>query len=204
MTCFIDVRTPGSGPALIFVSSPEDIKTVLTQDGDMPYAFQDESVWYGRTLLPDKFPTYRGLVAQGQDWLEFRRAVQQDMLKPTAAQEYFENIYDLVDSVINQILERRDGDLNVADIHTLTQEYALDGIGRMFFGTNLHTLQGNQEGKKLLNLNKQLFEVFSAAFFLSQLPWLYQRSPYLRRLLRVQAEIADIGNKSIKLVPFHL
>ena len=43
------------------------------------------------------------------------------MLKPTAAQEYFENIDDLVDTVIDQILVRRDQDLNVFDIHALAK-----------------------------------------------------------------------------------
>ena len=43
----------------------------------MPYAFQNQSVDYARTLLPEQFPTYRGLPASGQDWLQFRKAVNQ-------------------------------------------------------------------------------------------------------------------------------
>jgi len=119
------------------------------------------------------------------------------MLKPTVAHEFYGSLDQLVDEVLAQILLRRDEHQTVGDVHALTKEYALDGIGRMFFGTDFNTLQGDKKGKRLLKLNKQLFEVFSAAFYLSTMPWIYQRSPYLKKLLRVQGEISAIAKAHI-------
>ena len=82
------------------------------------------------------------------------------MLRPSAAADYMVSIDQLVDTVLQQINLRRDANNVVNDVMTLSKEYSLDGIGIMFFGTNLHTLEGNAQGNRLIELNTQLFEVF--------------------------------------------
>ena len=70
------------------------------------------------------------------------------MLKPTVAHEFYGSLDQLVDEVLAQILLRRDEHQTVGDVHALTKEYALDGIGRMFFGTDFNTLQGDKKVKR--------------------------------------------------------
>ena len=90
------------------------------------------------------------MVAQGEEWLEFRKAVQQDMMRRDSAHYYIEEIDEVLDEVIAIIEERKSADKSVGNLQKFIHQYVLESLSLMLLGTRLGALQGSKEGEQLI------------------------------------------------------
>lgn len=89
-------------------------------------------------------------MAQGEEWLEFRKAVQQDMMRRDSAHYYIEEIDEVLDEVIAIIEERKSADKSVGNLQKFIHQYVLESLSLMLLGTRLGALQGSKEGEQLI------------------------------------------------------
>ena len=142
------------GSDVIFIKEPQLYSQVLANDGQYPVQVLFDTIRYTRKHdLNERF-RIAGFLAHGQEWLEFRKAVQQDMMRPKVALQYIQELYDVIDSVENKIggISKADGKLE--DILALTKEFTLESIAVIFYGKRMHVLDvDSQLSQGLIDAN---------------------------------------------------
>ena len=144
------------GFEFLILTDPEDGKLLLSKDGRLPVIPAFEPIARVRKDYL-KFKTV-GLVGSGEQWLELRQKVQQDMMRPRSAMFYINDISNIVDEVIEKIEITKDNK-NGLVVTNLLYEYALEGIGVMFIGTKLGVLQGSHYGVEMIQKVTRLFQL---------------------------------------------
>ena len=99
--------------------------------------------------MADIFGETSGLIAQGEQWYRFRRAVPQDMMRPTSALYYIDDIETVALEFTDKVIAARDEKENV-DIGMLCKEFSLDAISCIFLGGKIGALSGSEDAKKLI------------------------------------------------------
>ena len=169
---------------------------VLANDGQYPFqVFFDAAGYIRKHDLKDRYPT-AGLFAQGQDWLDFRKNVQQDMMRPISALYYIQDLNDVVDSVETKIDCCCDTNGNLDDIMVLSKQFALEAIAVMFLGKRLHVLEGNPLGDKLIDANYRFVKAVQGTNFLP--PAIAKWIPAYKDLVLASRDIADITDECIR------
>ena len=152
---------------------------------------------YRKNELRERYPDDTvGLFSQGEEWLSFRQAVQQDMMRPKSALFYIDQINDIIDTVDAEIERQRKGkDNTVEDVLELTRRYALDSVGLIFLGESLRVVEGSELGLRLLDADNRFMTAFGYTF---NLPLkLAQLTPHYGRMVKAGEEILDITETCI-------
>lgn len=143
-------KTTFFGDTFLNIHNPEDVKTLLANDGTKPIipGFDNftrirkdhQSEFFGKT---------RGLISQGDEWYKFRQAVQQDMMRPKSALYYIDEIEEIAVEFTDKVAAEKDEKGNV-EIGKFCQEYALDSISCIFVGGRIGALRGSEDGKAMI------------------------------------------------------
>merc|ERR1719391_1986746 len=125
---------PGKGQDIVYVTTPEDARHLLSMDGPMPIlpAF-DKIETIRKKDLKHIFQT-PGLLSHGESWAEARKAVQQDLMRPKSALFYIEELNETTEELVAKILKDLDANGETTKINDTLQRYALEATGIMFIG----------------------------------------------------------------------
>ena len=146
--------------------------------------------------LKTYFPETVGMMAQMEEWQEFRQAVQQEMMRPRSALFYINEIEDIAKVMVHKINEKKDdkGDLNTARI---CQEYALESINVIFLGSKVGVLEGSAEGSAMINNTEIIIkEIEKMSYYPNQL--LGYEFNWYKRLVQANKDLMEVNNKHIK------
>ena len=190
---------PGKGNDIVFLSKPDTVKQVLRNDVKYPVNIAVDSVGHlRRTDLKHRYPSGPGLLGQGQEWWEFRSAVQKDMLRPSSALHYITGVNNVTEKLIGRIDKEISVDRSqnkVRKIEGLTKEYAMEAICMSFLNNGLGILDGKPLGRRLLAANNNFFHGVLAGWFLP--PKHAKWNPKYRSMLEAANTIIDITDGCI-------
>jgi len=196
----VKVGVPGFGDQL-FLYSPDDGESLLRHDGIMPIIPSFEPLGYYRKFIrKDLFPD-PGLLCQGEDWLKFRKAVQQDMMRPKSAMYYIKDIEEISEEFISLLLneKKENGDIVVSGS---THKWALEATACIFLGTRLGCLNtvenSSSDAKPML---ENIIKMFDSAFKIALWPavWKYGiKPPYFKKFDQAMESIISLSAKYIE------
>jgi len=128
-------------PDAIFIRNPEDIRTLMYNDGKNPIepGF-DFFVKYRQELRKDLYPNPGLVGSHGEKWYEVRSSVQQDMMRPKSALYYIDEITDITNEALNLMVSKQE-EKNSVDVASYTYRWSLESIGSIFLDTRLGCLQ---------------------------------------------------------------
>ena len=146
------------GKEFVYIHNPVDVETLHRNDGTMPnQPLLDGFIEMRKTDLAKCFPETTGLMAHNDEWFQFRKAVQQDMMRPKTAFFYIQDIEDIALELNDIIASNLDSD-GMTSIGHLSQKFALESIGVIFIGKRLGVLQGSEERKLIIDMARVIFE----------------------------------------------
>jgi len=175
-------RMMGKGKDVLFISDPDDSRSLLSNEGQYPYLPGFEKIEEIRkTVLKHQF-SEPGLLSQGEVWSKSRKAVQQDLMRPKSALYYVDELNDTTDEFLQKIVETLDEKGETSDLNHHLQEYALEASGIMFIGTKLGVLKGSPEGSELMK---------AVSEFISKLNHLFNLPVWALRLTGLYSNICN-------------
>jgi len=188
-------KTTMIGDTFLNVHSPEDVKTLLSNDGSRPIIPGFDAFIHMRKVHQSKvFGDNSGLISQGEEWYRFRQAVQQDMMKPKSALYYLDEIEQVAVEFTDKVAASRDAQGNVK-FGNVCNEFALDSIACIFLGRKIGALAGSEDAKVLIG-NMQEFMKYA-------LPLIYcpvslgHWMPFYKKLLKASTDNMNILTRQI-------
>lgn len=156
------LRMPGKGNDIVFICNPADARTLLSNEGETPQqpAFE-RAAHLRRNELADIFKT-AGLFGSGKDWAENRKAVQQDMMRPSSALFYIDELAATSEELCDKLIAECDENGETVKFNYTLQQFALEAVGIMFIATKLGVMQGAPDGQRLMAVVSAFVEKFNA------------------------------------------
>lgn len=173
---------------------PEDIHTMCANEGRLPVIQGFEFMDFMRsTSMRDRYLSL-GLLSNGEDWLQARSKVQQDMMQPRTAVFFLDDIEDIAEELVDKINEAVDDD-DTLDPHSLLQQFSLEAVGSVFLGARLGALGGGGDGERIVHLAERMLPLMQKLMLLprSIVPYL----PIYSTLVQYQTELFDITKKHV-------
>jgi len=136
-------------PDTIFIRDPVDIQTLMHNESKQPIEPDFHFfVSYRQQFRKEMYPNPGLIGAHGETWYQVRSAVQQDMMRPSSALFYIDEISDISNQVLTLMLRRQQQQQTEAgeedgsvDVSAYTNRWALESIGAIFLDTRLGCLQ---------------------------------------------------------------
>merc|ERR1719341_586813 len=155
------LRMPGKGNDIVFICNPADARTLLSNEGEAPLqpAFE-KADQMRRNELADIFKT-PGLLGSGKEWSETRKAVQQDMMRPSSALFYIDELAETSEELCDKLIAECDENGDTVKFNYTLQQFALEAVGIMFIATKLGVMQGAPDGKRLMAAVSAFIEKFN-------------------------------------------
>ena len=118
----------------VFVRDPQQIKTVLSNDGKYPIKPDfDAFIYYRQKVRKELFPETGGLLgSHGEEWYKTRSLVQQDMLRSKSALYYISDIEDISKEMIDVVGNSLDDNNEVEDLLEIVYKWSLESITSIF------------------------------------------------------------------------
>lgn len=181
---------------LVFICSPEASRTLYSKDGTMPFLPGFEKFQEIRSKSMSHYYPIPGLLSQGEHWRDFRRAVQQDMMRPRSALYYIEHLNHTADLLCDKLWESMDENGDTSNTNLILQKFALEASGIMFIGSHLEVLSGKGEGKRLMDAVTVLI---SKLQLLLNLPmWILKVKGEHKALVECMTTIYEICSEKIQ------
>ena len=188
-------KTRMFGDTFLNIHNPEDVRSVLANDGATPIipGF-DNFIQLRRNHQADHFGETTGLMAQGEEWYRFRKAVQQDMMRPKSALYYIKDIETVAVEFTDKVLAGRDKKGEI-DIGTPCKEFSLDAISLIFLGGKIGALAGSEDADELIQ---------RMDFFMKYGFFLYMCPTKLVQWLPFYKQVVTNSNKTVDLLVKHI
>ena len=186
---------PG-GVDMVCLFRPEDAKAMYSYDSKVP--FQPGFELFDSIRKNDLKERYKsaGLLVNTEEWYHVRRLVQQDMMRPKSAFYYIEDLDDIARELADKIAkEKGKSGEDIKDILPLIQAYALEAVGCIFMNARLGAIQGEGDGKRMIELSDITLPLMQEVFFIP--PRLHKFFPAYKRLVKCQAESFDLCKKHV-------
>ncbi|KAK7793319.1 hypothetical protein R5R35_011527 [Gryllus longicercus] len=180
---------PGRGD-MLFLFDPEDVCKVFRTEGHMPIRDAAREVYYYRTKVrPEYFGEAGGaLVAQGEEWYNFRTKVNKLMLQPKSVQRYVEPVDEVAEDFLEIISELRDEKKELPhDFQDELFKWGLEGAVAIALDVRLGCLAADaprdSEAQRMIAATQRIFSSMST-FQLMPLLWRVGRvSPLWRQYI---------------------
>lgn len=186
----------------IIISEPHLIEQVLRTEGVWPMRKGADSLeYYFRNIRKN----YRVSLAssQGQEWQEFRTAVNQVMMKPQNTKQYVEPIDRVSQEFVDRIRAMRDGNNELPDqFFDEISKWALESITYVALDTKLGLLRGdldpNSESYKMIDAVHTVFESMYKLDFLPSL-WKQVSTPTYRKFIKSMNFFTEMSTKYVNM-----
>ena len=194
------LKVPGSKYHQVFISNPEDVRTLLKNDGSMPITAGFDFFVAYRSKMRKELRTGGLVGAHGAKWYEVRSLVQQDMMRPKSAMFYMDSI-EQISEQLNDVIEKvkDEKSAEVDDITEYCYRWALESITSVFLNTRLGCLDESpsEDGETLIKCSRVVLG--SDMYKLMSRPpiWRYIPVPYYTRFDKASTEILNICSKNI-------
>lgn len=136
------------GPAKnVCVADPAIVEEILRSEGQFPNRPPYES-W----VLYNELRNRRGgvMTSQGEYWRRSRRTMNPKLMKPHAAEEYFQDMNDTTAEFIEHVRllksQNRDG-LSVSELPYELNKYTMEAVGKVLLGVRIGTLEARVSPK---------------------------------------------------------
>lgn len=184
------ISMPGMGNGnMVMIFTPKDSRVMYKNDGRIPILPGFSAFEYSRKVtMSKKFPT-AGLFTNCEEWWTVRKLVQQDMMRPKSAVFYAEQMDKIGNEVVHKVGANLDAD-GCYEVNRICQEFALESLAYVVLGSKLGTLDGSEDGVRLISLANQLGPIYQTLFFCPM--WSLKFLPLYYRFVRDFCEFYDI------------
>ncbi|XP_062548455.1 cytochrome P450 CYP12A2-like [Armigeres subalbatus] len=176
---------------------PDDYETLFRSEGQWPIrrGFFDTFVHYRQKVRPDVFKGHGGLVTEhGENWQNFRTAVNPVMLQPKTIKLYVDKLDDVTQEFMKIMLKIRDDKNELpGNFNQWLNRWALETMGVLALDTRLGVLEDSQseEAHLIVSNIRQFFEL---TYQLDVLPsvWKYYKTPTFKKLMITLDNLTDL------------
>eukprot|EP00088_Acartia_fossae_P028188 TRINITY_DN28986_c0_g1_i6.p1 TRINITY_DN28986_c0_g1~~TRINITY_DN28986_c0_g1_i6.p1 ORF type:complete len:535 (-),score=114.95 TRINITY_DN28986_c0_g1_i6:246-1823(-) len=125
----------------VVVARPEDVQTLLVNDGKHPVEPGFDFIVMYRNHRKDLFTQSTGLLgSHGEEWYKVRSMVQQDMMRPKSALFYLDDITMVTREFLDLLDKNLDAQGSVPDVIPLIYRWALESVGAIFLDSRIGCL----------------------------------------------------------------
>lgn len=176
------------GPDFLFTYDPNDFAKVFRTEGKWPQRVPMQTMDYYRNHLRKDVYKKNGLLGNdGEQWQEFRTAVNPVLMQPKTVELYIEQIDQVTRDLVEIVKKARDDKNETpADFSSYIERWSLESIGTIALDTRLGVLQPstNNKGDRLAFLMDQMFEL-SFKLEVMPSPWRYFATPKFIKLMKI-------------------
>jgi len=189
------ISMPGLGNGnMVLIFTPEDSKEMYKNDGKIPILPGFSKFDYSRKVtMAEKFPT-AGLLTNSEEWWKVRKLVQQDMMRPKSALFYTDEMDKICYEAVLKVGANLDDD-GCYVVNELCQEFALESLAFVVLGSKLRTLEGSEDGARLIALTDQLGPIYQTLMFCPL--WSLDFLPIYHKFIRSFREFYEICEKHL-------
>jgi len=165
---------------IVQIFHPDDFEKVLRCQGKCPHRPPNEFTCYYRNSNPSKYPNVGLSNMLGDEWLKQRQLLAPAILKLDSYKTFMPRLNLINDDFIKHLEEACDEFTIINNLHLITDRLALESMLMLCLDTRLGCLSFNpsDDGQRLLDGIKQLFESFHELYFGSFLWKLFPTKSY--------------------------
>lgn len=188
---------------LVMISNPEDVETILRNEGPFPSRGETESLKTYRNSRKQWYSTTGLLLLQGKEWWELRSKTQKHLLKPKAVQAYLNPMQDVARDFIKKMLHDKDSNQEIPNFLGELYKWSLESVALVGLDTRLGGLMIDQppdsESIKMINSVQGIFEGANQLEPITgNLPlWKYFRTPAWKKFEEAGDTFSEIAFKYI-------
>ena len=194
------------GGKFVMVFDPSIMEAIFRNEGPYPYRGGSfDSVRVIRERRPDIFgETVGAFIEEGPKWLEVRRKIQQDMMRPKSAMFYVNDTQRVAKDFVQYVRRIRDEKMvnSNEDFLDSFHKYAFEAISLIAINTRMGCFDENPDPVMLhkLEVGQQMISLFPKLMF-SVPTWNYSPprwNPIFRQVEDLFGEYADFIHEKVQ------